>query len=69
MHHMEEDSFLYGTHYSAAGYVLHYLVRSMPEHMLCLQNGGYRVCVCVCMRVLCCVFWIPNLTWFVFNVG
>lgn len=34
-----EDPFLYGTHYSAAGYVLYYLVRSMPEHMLCLQNG------------------------------
>ena len=34
-----EDSFLYGTHYSAPGYVLYYLVRSMPEHMLCLQNG------------------------------
>jgi len=36
-----EDSFLYGTHYSAAGYVLYYLVRSMPEHMLCLQNGKF----------------------------
>lgn len=34
-----EDPFLYGTHYSAPGYVLYYLVRSMPEHMLCLQNG------------------------------
>lgn len=34
-----EDPFLYGTHYSAAGYVLYYLVRSMPEQMLCLQNG------------------------------
>jgi factor associated with neutral sphingomyelinase activation len=37
-----EDPFLYGTHYSAAGYVLYYLVRSMPEHMLCLQNGKKR---------------------------
>ncbi|KAG7359797.1 Beige/BEACH domain containing protein [Nitzschia inconspicua] len=36
-----EDPFLYGTHYSAAGYVLYYLVRSMPEHMLCLQNGKF----------------------------
>jgi len=36
-----DDSFLYGTHYSAAGYVLYYLVRSMPEHMLCLQNGKF----------------------------
>jgi factor associated with neutral sphingomyelinase activation len=36
-----DDAFLYGTHYSAAGYVLYYLVRSMPEHMLCLQNGKF----------------------------
>lgn len=39
---MQQDMthpFLYGTHYSAPGYVLYYLVRSMPEHMLCLQNG------------------------------
>lgn len=36
-----EFPFLYGTHYSAAGYVLYYLVRSMPEHMLCLQNGKF----------------------------
>lgn len=33
------EAFLYGTHYSAPGYVLYYLLRSMPEHMLCLQNG------------------------------
>uniref|UniRef100_A0A7S3V655 BEACH domain-containing protein n=1 Tax=Chaetoceros debilis TaxID=122233 RepID=A0A7S3V655_9STRA len=37
----EHQSFLYGTHYSAPGYCLYYLVRSMPEHMLCLQNGKY----------------------------
>jgi factor associated with neutral sphingomyelinase activation len=36
-----DDPFLYGTHYSAAAYVLYYLVRSMPEHMLCLQNGKF----------------------------
>ncbi len=35
------EAFLYGTHYSAPGYVLYYLLRSMPEHMLCLQNGKY----------------------------
>ena len=35
------EKFLYGTHYSAPGYVLYYLVRSMPEHMLCLQNGKF----------------------------
>lgn len=40
MHDME-NPFLYGTHYSAPGYVLYYLVRNMPEHMLCLQNGKF----------------------------
>jgi factor associated with neutral sphingomyelinase activation len=40
MHDME-DPFLYGTHYSAPGYVLYYLVHSMPEHMLCLRNGKF----------------------------
>lgn len=33
--------FLYGTHYSTPGYVLFYLVRDMPEYMLCLQNGKF----------------------------
>jgi len=41
MHDTVDFPFLYGTHYSAAGYVLYYLVRSMPEHMLCLQNGKF----------------------------
>lgn len=36
-----EESFLFGTHYSVPGYVLYYLIRSMPEHMLCLQNGKF----------------------------
>ena len=36
------DPFIYGTHYSAPGYILYYLVRSMPEHMLCLQNGTWN---------------------------
>eukprot|EP00814_Leptocylindrus_danicus_P022848 CAMPEP_0116003358 /NCGR_PEP_ID=MMETSP0321-20121206/10_1 /TAXON_ID=163516 /ORGANISM="Leptocylindrus danicus var. danicus, Strain B650" /LENGTH=410 /DNA_ID=CAMNT_0003471555 /DNA_START=734 /DNA_END=1962 /DNA_ORIENTATION=- len=36
-----DHPFLYGTHYSAPGYVLYYLVRCMPEHMLCLQNGKF----------------------------
>ena len=36
-----EEPFLYGTHYSAPGYVLYFLVRRMPEHMLCLQNGKF----------------------------
>jgi hypothetical protein len=33
--------FLYGTHYSTPGYVLHYLVRCAPDYMLCLQNGKF----------------------------
>lgn len=38
---MPEPSFLYGSHYSSPGYVMFYLVRVAPEHMLCLQNGRY----------------------------
>jgi len=37
----KQNAFLYGTHYMAPGYVLYYLIRSIPEHMLCLQNGKY----------------------------
>lgn len=33
--------FLYGTHYSTPGYVLYYLARVAPEHMLCLQGGRF----------------------------
>ncbi|DAZ95749.1 TPA: hypothetical protein N0F65_006397, partial [Lagenidium giganteum] len=33
--------FLYGTHYSTPGYVLYFLVRIAPQHMLCLQNGKF----------------------------
>jgi factor associated with neutral sphingomyelinase activation len=33
--------FLYGTHYSTPGYVLFFLVRVAPEHMLCLQSGKF----------------------------
>lgn len=36
-----DEAFLYGTHYSAPGYVLYFLVRNLPEHMLCLQNGKF----------------------------
>ena len=53
MKSIEEDmdpAFLYGTHYSAPGYCLYYLVRTMPEQMLCLQNGEclklQKKCVC-----------------------
>ncbi|XP_059900845.1 protein FAN [Gadus macrocephalus] len=38
---MPEPSFMYGSHYSSPGYVLFYLVRVAPEHMLSLQNGRY----------------------------
>uniref|UniRef100_A0A671UPD4 Neutral sphingomyelinase activation associated factor n=1 Tax=Sparus aurata TaxID=8175 RepID=A0A671UPD4_SPAAU len=38
---MPEPPFMYGSHYSSPGYVLFYLVRVAPEHMLCLQNGRY----------------------------
>jgi factor associated with neutral sphingomyelinase activation len=39
LHHIHDKPFMYGTHYSSSGYVLFYLLRVMPEHMLCLQNG------------------------------
>uniref|UniRef100_A0A8C2ZHF4 Neutral sphingomyelinase activation associated factor n=1 Tax=Cyclopterus lumpus TaxID=8103 RepID=A0A8C2ZHF4_CYCLU len=38
---MPEPRFMYGSHYSSPGYVLFYLVRVAPEHMLCLQTGRY----------------------------
>uniref|UniRef100_A0A8C5M964 Neutral sphingomyelinase activation associated factor n=1 Tax=Leptobrachium leishanense TaxID=445787 RepID=A0A8C5M964_9ANUR len=38
---MPEPKFIYGSHYSSPGYVLFYLVRVAPEHMLCLQNGKF----------------------------
>uniref|UniRef100_A0A1A8LKW8 Neutral sphingomyelinase (N-SMase) activation associated factor n=4 Tax=Nothobranchius TaxID=28779 RepID=A0A1A8LKW8_9TELE len=38
---MPEPRFMYGSHYSSPGYILFYLVRVAPEHMLCLQNGRY----------------------------
>jgi factor associated with neutral sphingomyelinase activation len=37
----DEPKFLYGTHYSAPGYVLYYLVRKYPELMLKLQGGKF----------------------------
>ncbi|KAL4133456.1 hypothetical protein PRIC2_003773 [Phytophthora ramorum] len=33
--------FMYGTHYSTPGYVLYFLVRKVPEYMLCLQSGKF----------------------------
>jgi hypothetical protein len=41
--HTQDAPFMYGTHYSAPGYVLYYLLRVMPEHMLCLQNGEFEL--------------------------
>lgn len=38
---MSEPKFMYGSHYSTPGFVLYYLVRQMPEYMLCLQNGKF----------------------------
>jgi factor associated with neutral sphingomyelinase activation len=72
---MQQDMthpFLYGTHYSAPGYVLYYLVRSMPEHMLCLQNGTVilfvfslirllmLMLIAMCMCVCVCVFFFKG---------
>ncbi|XP_049848404.1 protein FAN-like [Schistocerca gregaria] len=37
----DQDAFLYGTHYSTPAYVLYYLLRCLPEHMLKLQNGKF----------------------------
>jgi len=39
--HAGEAHFMYGTHYSCPGYTLYWLVRSMPAHMLRLQNGKF----------------------------
>ncbi|KAL7539356.1 hypothetical protein ACHAWF_006383 [Thalassiosira exigua] len=39
----QDAPFMYGTHYCAPGYVLFYLLRVMPEHMLCLQNGKFDI--------------------------
>ncbi|KAI8428162.1 hypothetical protein MSG28_002408 [Choristoneura fumiferana] len=38
---MSDPKFMYGSHYSAPGLVLFYLVRKYPEYMLCLQNGRF----------------------------
>ncbi|GBP69977.1 Protein FAN [Eumeta japonica] len=38
---MCDPKFLYGSHYSAPGLVLFYLVRKYPQYMLCLQNGRF----------------------------
>ena len=47
-----ESPFMYGTHYSAPGYVLFYLLRVMPEHMLCLQSGEcqFQLCIYLLLR-------------------
>ncbi|KAG9396610.1 Beige/BEACH domain [Carpediemonas membranifera] len=35
------ERFLFGTHYSAPGYVLYYLIRAGPEYILRLQRGRF----------------------------
>jgi factor associated with neutral sphingomyelinase activation len=37
--YMDEPRYLYGTHYSAPGYVIGYLVRKNPQYMLKFQVG------------------------------
>ena len=32
---------MYGSHYSTPGFVLYYLVRAAPQHMLSLQSGKF----------------------------
>ncbi len=51
-HHHHDAPFMYGTHYSAPGYVLYYLLRVMPEHMLCLQNGEFPISSLVGSKLL-----------------
>ncbi|KAI6657447.1 Protein FAN [Oopsacas minuta] len=38
---MPPPKYLYGTHYSTPAYVLHFLVRTAPEYLLCLQDGKF----------------------------
>mmetsp|Transcript_8685 Transcript_8685/g.7640 ORF Transcript_8685/g.7640 Transcript_8685/m.7640 type:complete len:81 (-) Transcript_8685:1260-1502(-) len=38
---MDPPRYLYGTHYSAPGYVIGYLVRKHPQYMLKLQSGKF----------------------------
>lgn len=38
---MPSPKFIYGSHYSAPGFVLFYLVRLYPNYMLCLQSGRF----------------------------
>ncbi|XP_047515344.1 protein FAN-like isoform X1 [Pieris napi] len=38
---MCDPKFMFGSHYSAPGLVLFYLVRKYPQYMLCLQNGRF----------------------------
>ena len=52
----QDAPFMYGTHYSAPGYVLYYLLRVLPEHMLCLQNGkSYCLLSYDCNYTECCL--------------
>jgi factor associated with neutral sphingomyelinase activation len=37
-----EERYLYGTHYSCPGYVIGFLVREHPRHMLKFQGGKFE---------------------------
>jgi Beige/BEACH domain. len=39
--YMDPPKYLYGTHYSAPGYVIGYLVRKHPQYMLKFQSGKF----------------------------
>ncbi|KAK9801335.1 hypothetical protein WJX73_005585 [Symbiochloris irregularis] len=36
-----DPPFMYGTHYSCPGYIMYWLVRAAPAHLLRLQNGKF----------------------------
>ena len=55
---MPSPKYLYGTHYSAPAYVLHFLVRIAPEYLLCLQVS-YTARWSTTSTVIDCYFTIP----------
>ena len=38
---VDEQPYMYSTHYSSSGIVLYYLIRKIPSQILRLQNGGF----------------------------
>ena len=51
-----DPPFLYGTHYSCPGYVMYWLVRAAPAHLLRLQNGR-SVCNRTCYAAVAATGW------------